>query len=362
MTNQLLLTGTGGGIRIGARIGYEANPAAGHWEDFVFANNDIGSIHYGADNYDWLVWGPIPGVGMGYVNPGQMGQPLGTALLPFMLSSTNLTNFGRVVFAAKTGIASRPLDVLDTNGNSAFHVSSNFPGVVKVGSNTLNSLVISNNGVSGVSSLGSGTNAPSIYIATNGNAGIGTNAPSTTLDIQGTFRVYNNATFGTSRDTVIGDRVIYANAAAGAEMDFGSQGLGNISVLRGQSAILRTTTDVLTVTNLNVGIGTTTPTNTLSVNGTTMLQSNVLMSTNAALVIASGPKQRAGNTTLVGGTVTVANTSVTTSTIVMLTRKTSGGTIGTAITYTLSAGTSFTVNSDNILDTSTFSYFLIENP
>lgn len=86
------------------------------------------------------------------------------------------------------------------------------------------------------------------------------------------------------------------------------------------------------------------------------------LTTASILSIASGTNQRAGNATLVGGTVTVSNTTVTANTIVMLTRKTSGGTIGTAITYTLSAGASFTVNSDNILDTSTFSYVLIEVP
>lgn len=81
-----------------------------------------------------------------------------------------------------------------------------------------------------------------------------------------------------------------------------------------------------------------------------------------SLVLPSGTNTRAGNAVLVGGTVTVSNTTVTANTIVLLTRKTSGGTIGTAITYTLSAGTSFTITSDNILDTSTFSYVLIENP
>lgn len=76
--------------------------------------------------------------------------------------------------------------------------------------------------------------------------------------------------------------------------------------------------------------------------------------------IGSGTNQRAGNAVLVGGTVTVSNTTVTANTLVLLTRKTSGGTIGTAITYTLSAGTSFTINSDSVIDTSTFSYLLIE--
>lgn len=81
-----------------------------------------------------------------------------------------------------------------------------------------------------------------------------------------------------------------------------------------------------------------------------------------SLIIPSGTNTRAGNAVLVAGTVTVSNTTVTANSIVLLTRKTAGGTLGTAITYTLSAGASFTVNSDSALDTSTFSYFIIERP
>lgn len=90
---------------------------------------------------------------------------------------------------------------------------------------------------------------------------------------------------------------------------------------------------------------------------------NVDVKINKNLTIPSSTgNSRAGNLTLSGGTKITSNTSVTTNTIVLLTRKTSGGTIGTAITYTVSAGSSFTVNSDNILDASTFSYLLIEAP
>jgi hypothetical protein len=87
---------------------------------------------------------------------------------------------------------------------------------------------------------------------------------------------------------------------------------------------------------------------------------DVILIAGKFLNIKSGSNQRAGNATLVSGTVTVSNTTVTANTIVVLTRKTSSGTIGTAITYTVSAGTSFTITSDNVLDTSTFSYLLIE--
>lgn len=77
------------------------------------------------------------------------------------------------------------------------------------------------------------------------------------------------------------------------------------------------------------------------------------------LTIKSGTGQRAGNATLVGGTITVANTTVTANTLVNLTRKTAGGTVGN-ITYTLSAGVSFTITSDSGTDTSTYTYLLTE--
>lgn len=78
------------------------------------------------------------------------------------------------------------------------------------------------------------------------------------------------------------------------------------------------------------------------------------------VTVKSGTGARAGNATLAAGTVTITNTSVTANTIVMATRKTSGGTVGMSINYTLSAGASFTLTSDNMLDTSVYSYWLIE--
>lgn len=86
------------------------------------------------------------------------------------------------------------------------------------------------------------------------------------------------------------------------------------------------------------------------------------LGTAAPLSMTSGANQRAGDAVLVGGTVTVANTTVTANTRVFLTRRVTGGTIGFAVTYTVLAATSFTITSDNVLDTSTYSYLLIEVP
>jgi len=100
---------------------------------------------------------------------------------------------------------------------------------------------------------------------------------------------------------------------------------------------------------------------TIAAAGDITATGNIIFSTaGKGIQYQSGTGARAGNATLVAGTVTVTNTTVTANTVIMLTRKTAGGTIGTSITYTLSAGASFTINSDNPLDTSTFSYVLSE--
>jgi hypothetical protein len=66
-----------------------------------------------------------------------------------------------------------------------------------------------------------------------------------------------------------------------------------------------------------------------------------------------------GTVALVGGTATVSNTSVTASTVIFLNHAATGGTPG-HLTYTISAGTSFTVNSTSGTDTSTVNYLLME--
>ena len=69
--------------------------------------------------------------------------------------------------------------------------------------------------------------------------------------------------------------------------------------------------------------------------------------------------KRIGTTTLVGGTVTVANTTVDVNSQVYLTVKTVGGTQG-LLSYTISSGVSFTITSTSSTDTSVVSYFIIE--
>jgi len=86
---------------------------------------------------------------------------------------------------------------------------------------------------------------------------------------------------------------------------------------------------------------------------------NIVHDVGKRLRIATGTGARAGDATLVAGTVTVANTTVTANTKVITSRKTSGGTLGFLV-YSVSAGVSFTITSSSATDTSVVSYWLIE--
>jgi hypothetical protein len=89
--------------------------------------------------------------------------------------------------------------------------------------------------------------------------------------------------------------------------------------------------------------------------------SNVLTGTlniSGKLYMSTSANKNAGAATLVAGTVTVSNNSVTSSSIILVSRKTAGGTIGT-FSYTLTSGTSFTITSSSSTDTSTVEYVII---
>jgi hypothetical protein len=80
----------------------------------------------------------------------------------------------------------------------------------------------------------------------------------------------------------------------------------------------------------------------------------------AGLTIKSGSNCKIGTAVLVGGTVTVSNTSVTASSLILLTAQVAGGTQGQLSIGTVVAGTSFDINSSSALDTSTIGYMIVE--
>lgn len=65
-----------------------------------------------------------------------------------------------------------------------------------------------------------------------------------------------------------------------------------------------------------------------------------------------------GTTTLVGGTKVIADSAITANSSVFVTNNSAGGTIGIT-SIVLNAGVGFTINSTNILDTSTVRYLIV---
>ena len=77
------------------------------------------------------------------------------------------------------------------------------------------------------------------------------------------------------------------------------------------------------------------------------------------LRIKEGSNARMGTSTLTAGSVVVANTSITASSRVFLSRMALGGTAG-HLSVTLNAGVGFTITSSSGTDTSTIAWQLLE--
>lgn len=101
--------------------------------------------------------------------------------------------------------------------------------------------------------------------------------------------------------------------------------------------------------------------NQLLTSGDINCQGNLDISTTArGLRVAEGTNAKQGIATLVAGTVTVANTSVTANSRIILTTQTPGGTAGFLVVSARVAGTSFTILSSNAADTSVVAYEIFE--
>jgi hypothetical protein len=78
------------------------------------------------------------------------------------------------------------------------------------------------------------------------------------------------------------------------------------------------------------------------------------------LRVAEGANAKQGTATLVAGSATVANTSVTSTSRIFLTSQQDGGTPGWLRVSTRTAGTSFTITSSSNTDTSTVAWEMFE--
>ena len=105
----------------------------------------------------------------------------------------------------------------------------------------------------------------------------------------------------------------------------------------------------------NVGFGTSTPAESLEVNG------NIRISGINGLKITEGTNGTMGKATLAAGTVVVNTSKVTANSRIFLMDQTpNAGTPGTPYISSRTAGTSFTITSTNVLDASDVAWIIIE--
>lgn len=334
-------------------------------------------------------------VGIGTTSPAQTLSVQGNGLFSGNLSVASLTATGTASIGnGTTGTLTLGDSTITKTNGSGFQFGSS---VVAGGSFSLSSSgtfaaygmsrnasnqLQFNGGTAGYVFNNNANSANLLNILDSGNVGIGTANPTQKLWV---------ATGGTDTDTQMVIEQFGGNRSA--LMTFNSDGSPSASNPDWSSGIIFSTNDyaistwdgsnttqrlVVQANTGNVGIGTTTPYATLSITTSattgdafvvaTSTKGNLFKVSNTATttffgsisVPSTGNAPIVGNATLVAGTITVNTAAATANSYVLLTRKTSGGTIGTAITYTVTAG-SFTITSDNILDTSTFTWFLI-NP
>lgn len=111
-------------------------------------------------------------------------------------------------------------------------------------------------------------------------------------------------------------------------------------------------------TTLTIGATTGTATirnATLNINGDLKLPT-----VGTGIYVKEGTNATMGSATLVGGTVVVSTTKVTANSRIFLTNNVNGGTLGSISVSARTAGTSFTISSTNVLDTSTIAWVIIE--
>ena len=213
------------------------------------------------------------------------------------------------------------------------------------------------------------TSASNSYFTGGGNLGVGTTTPGSLFTVGANILTVNStgataivsasaATYGFSVNQTNNAQNIAQFLAAGTQtitFDYSGTNRGQLSMYTGGARKILFDAGGNSYFNTvgNLGVGNNNPLFTLDVTGTTHT---------TVLNITAGSNTKTGSGTLVGGTLAVANTSVTANSMIFLQDTTSGAltNVGALVVSSVTPGTGFTVKSVNILDTSTFSYFIIE--
>ncbi len=264
-----------------------------------------------------------------------------------------ITNLGSMEVTNSTGTVSNALTVWRGRGGTAY-VDSNATLHIPNGSVSKPALSL------GADNTGIYGNASALQFTFGGTLSASMTAGGVLLNGTTPAILFNGGTYYLKYNSLNGDGLsVTDSGGVNGTGSFTSGGLSATTIslgqgLGGDTIISRPAAGYLGVNGISSSNG--------IFRGNLTNNLGITMAAGAPLRIVSGTNQRAGNAIMVAGTVTVANTTVTANTVVIYCKKTSAGTLGTKVEYSVSAGVSFTIFSDSALETSTFSYLLIEVP
>jgi len=210
-----------------------------------------------------------------------------------------------------------------------------------------------------VSASGGSTNNTAL-LASAGNVVIGQNTLGYPFEIYGT----SNFTFGFSKDVTalssLGSdaAVRIINKGGTASLWLTCLGNTNSALTTGSTNLVFGTADAerMRLNSTGLGIGTTSPDSLLTVNTSANIKTNLRVQ--GTITLTDGANKSVGQATLASGTVTVNNTRVTANSRIFLTLA-NCSTCGTLYVGTITAATSFVINSTNVLDGSLVNWIII---
>lgn len=267
-------------------------------------------------------------------------------------TATTATNANNVVTTQTAANASYfPLMVASTSGNQAVDLSTQWTF-------NPNTLTLNTNNIQASNSLQVGTTTNSAPITVQGAGGTALSGwpllylTSPATPVSGNlFGLFLNKVgvegmlMGINKNTSTG------SVAASSVFLSTYSTAGTISIGRGNASGLPSTTDIGIDSSGNVTM----------TNGTLTVAKNIDITTiGNGLKVAEGTNAKQGLVTLSGGTLVVSNTSVTANSRIFLTCQVPGGTPGFLRVSARTAGTSFTILSSTVLDTSQVAYEIFE--
>lgn len=183
--------------------------------------------------------------------------------------------------------------------------------------------------------------------------------------VQSSNSVYQLTSFTPSNGQV--SAVWTATGGGGVELSSLTADTGTATPSSGNIKISGTTNEITTTASgatmvISVPTAFTSPGSlTATVGSIQALNGNLALDTAGnKILIAAGTNASIGQSAaMTAGTITISTTAVTASSLIFLTNASPGGTVGTLSVGTITAGTSFVINSSSATDTSKVNWWLV---